>query len=181
MSQPPGSLRLSCIDESFYQATAEVVAAVLRRCGHAVTVTDGSHTEAYAALGRGDADLCVAFWLPEGHAAAWAKLAGKAVELATLYEGARFFWAVPETLPTAIRGIGDLADPGNAALFPKAIRGLSLDATITTASIAAVLEYGLAPAGFHVEPGGFPEWKASLEDAERAGGGVVMPLWQPYH
>ena len=181
MSPSPRPLRLSRIDESFYQATAAVVAEVLERCGHAVTVIDGSHTEAYDALGRGDADLCVAFWLPEGHAAPWAKLSGKAVELATLYEGARFFWAVPDTVPEAIRQIGDLADPAHAALFPKLIRGLSLDATITSASIDAIAAYGLDGLGFHVEPGGFPDWKASLDEAEREGRGVVMPLWQPYH
>jgi glycine betaine/proline transport system substrate-binding protein len=181
MSQAPQPLRLSRIDESFYQATAAVVAAVLERCGHSVTVTDGSHTEAYDALGRGEADLCVAFWLPEGHAAAWAKLSGKAVELATLYEGARFFWAVPDTVPETIREIGDLGDQAHAVLFPKLIRGLSLDATITTASMVAVREYGLDGLGFHVEPGGFPDWMASLVEAEQTGRGVVMPLWQPYH
>jgi glycine betaine/proline transport system substrate-binding protein len=181
VSQKPGARRLSCIDESFYRATAAVVAAVLERCGHAVTVIDGSHTEAYEALGRGDADLCVAFWLPEGHAAAWAKLSGRAVELATLYEGARFFWAVPASLPGAIQQIGDLADPAHAALFPKIIRGLSMDATITTASIAAVREYGLDKAGFRVEPGDFPAWKTSLDEAERDRRGVILPLWQPYH
>ena len=142
---------------------------------------DGSHTEAYEALGRGDADLCVAFWLPEGHAAPWAKLSGKAVELATLYEGARFSAAVPDAVPKAIRQIGDLADPAHAALFPKLIRGLSLDATITTASMTAVRAYGLDRLGFRVEPGGFPAWKASLNEAERDGHGVIMPLWQPYH
>ena len=42
-------------------------------------------------------------------------------------------------------------------------------------------EYGLDEVGFHVEPGGFPAWKASLDEAERRGQGVVMPLWQPYH
>jgi hypothetical protein len=65
-----------------------------------------------------------------GTAAAWAKLSGRAVELATLYEGARFFSAVPASLPDAILQIGDLADPAHAALFPKIIRGLSMDAMI---------------------------------------------------
>ena len=178
----PRSLTLSRIDETFYQAAAAVVAITLERCGHALTVKDGSHTEAYDMLGRGDADLCVAFWLPTGHAKPWAKLAGQVEELFTLYDGARFFWAVPkETAPEELRSVGDLARPEIAATFPRLIRGLSLDATVTTASIEMIDAYGLTAQGFHVEPGGFESWKDSLVDAVNARRNVILPLWQPYH
>ena len=178
----PRPLILSRIDETFYQAVAATVALTLERCGHEVAVRDGSHTEAYDMLGRGQADLCVAFWLPTGHAGPWAKLAGHAEELATLYEGAQFFWAVPDgTAPPALRGVTDLTRPEIAESFPRLIRGLSLDATITTASIAMIDAYGLTPLGFKVEPGGFELWKASLVKAVEQGRNVVLPLWQPYH
>jgi glycine betaine/proline transport system substrate-binding protein len=178
----PRTLTLSRIDETFYQAAAAAVALTLQRCGHEVTVRDGSHTEAYDMLGRGEADLTVAFWLPTGHAKPWAALAGKAEELITLYEGAQFFWAVPDdTAPAALRSVEDLARPDIAASFPRQIRGLSLDATITTESMQMVESYGLAALGFTVEPGEFPEWKASLTTAIEAGRNVVLPLWQPYH
>ena len=176
------ALTLARIDESFYQAVAAVVALSLERSGHAVTVKDGSHTEAYDLLGRAEADLCVAFWLPTGHAAPWAKLEGRAEELVTLYEGARFFWAVPdETAPPELRAVTDLATPSLAASFPRTIRGLSMDATVTTASIAMIEAYGLDALGFRVEPGGFTPWRASLVDAIAAGRNVVLPLWEPYH
>ena len=177
----PRPLTLSRIDETFYQVVAAVVAETLEACGHVVTVRDGSHTEAYDLLERGEADLTVAYWLPTGHAKPWARIADKAVELATLYEGAQFFWAVPETAPAELRSVEDLARPEAADSFPKTIRGLSLDATITTASMTMVDAYGLAPLGFHVEAGGFEPWKAALEAAIREGTNVIVPLWRPYY
>ena len=58
--------------------------------------------------------------------------------------------------------------------------GSALDATITTASQAAVDRYGLDRLGFHVTSGAFPEWESSLVDAETAGTPVVLPVWRPY-
>lgn len=177
-----GTIVLGRIDESFYQAAAAVVANILNRLGHNVKVIDGTHTEAYNAVGEGNVDLCVAFWLPEGHAAVWKRLQDRVEEVSTLYTGARFFWAVPKYVPVeAVRSIGDLAKPEVAARMNKTVRGLSLDTTITTASQKAIKEYGLDRQGYELIPGSFDNWKASLIQAEAAQQWAVIPLWQPYY
>ncbi len=65
--------------------------------------------------------------------------------------------------------------------MPREICGLSLDATITTASQQAVVAYGLAPLGFRVGPGGFDAWESSLKEAVEKRRPVVLPLWRPYY
>jgi glycine betaine/proline transport system substrate-binding protein len=171
---------LARIDETFYQAAAAVVAEVLRSSGLDVAVVDGSHTRVYGMVGSGEADLCVAFWMPSGHAEAWAALDGRVEALASIFDDARFFWAIPGYVDRRVVGIADLADPEVAAMFPKNIRGLSLDATITTASQEAVRQYGLSAIGFTVTPGDFNHWEASLLDALDTRSPVVLPLWRPY-
>ena len=178
MSAP---LRLGRIDESFYQVVGGVVAEILRRCGHDVTVADGSHTDVYRALGTGELDLAVAFWLPYGHEEPWKRLGTAVEELATLYDGARFYWAMPDSADEAIRSIADLATEAFGRDIPRAIAGLSLDATITTASQRVVREYGLDALGFRVEPGGFAVWEASIKTAIAGRTPVVLPLWTPYY
>ena len=175
------SLRLGRIDESFYQVVGGIVAEILRRHGHNVSITDGTHTEIYAALGTGELDLAVAFWLPYGHAEPWNRLGSAVKELATLYEGAQFFWAMPEYVDQRIQSIADLATPELSQNIPRTIRGLSLDATITTASETAITDYGLRTLGFQLEPGDFTAWEASLEGALAKKTPVILPLWEPYY
>ena len=175
------SLRLGRIDESFYRVVGGVVAEILRRHGNDVSITDGTHTEVYAALGAGEIDLAVAFWLPYGHAEPWKRLGSAVKELATLYEGAQFFWAMPEYVDERIQSIADLATPELSKNIPRTIRGLSLDATITTASEKVITDYGLRTIGFQLEPGDFKAWEASLENALAARTPVILPLWEPYY
>jgi glycine betaine/proline transport system substrate-binding protein len=176
-----GTLRLGRINETFYQAVGAVVQRLIERSGQRVVVVDGSHTETYEAVAAGKVDLCVAFWLPDGHAGPWKRAAASVEEVATIFDGARFFWAVPDYMPREVQAIADLARPEIAAKMPKTIRALSLDATITTASQTAVQHYGLTAVGYRVSPGTFEDWKKSLDDAESQGGLVTLPLWQPYY
>ncbi|MDF5714314.1 MAG: glycine betaine ABC transporter substrate-binding protein [Rhizonema sp. NSF051] len=173
---------LGRIDESFYQATAAVLTHVLNRLGHVVNVIDGTHTEVYNAIGEAKVDLCVAFWLPEGHAEAWRRLRENVEELSVLFYGAHFFWAVPEYVPVeAVQSIGDLAKPEVVVRMPKTLRGLSLDATITTASQKVLKEYELDQQGYVLVPGSYADWKSSLIQAQAARNWTVIPLWQPYY
>ncbi|GAB1542262.1 glycine betaine ABC transporter substrate-binding protein [Scytonema sp. NUACC21] len=173
---------LGRIDESFYQAAAAVVVNILNRLGHAIKVIDGSHTEVYNAVGEGNVDLCVAFWLPEGHAQVWKRLQEHVEEVSTLYSGARFFWALPEYVPVeVVSSIEDLAKPEVADRMNKTLRGLSLDTTITTASMKMIKEYGLDRQGYELIPGSFDDWKASLIQAEASQQWSIIPLWQPYY
>jgi glycine betaine/proline transport system substrate-binding protein len=174
-------IRLGRIDETFYQAVGVVVQRLIERSGQRVVVVDGSHTETYRAVAAGEVDLCVAFWLPDGHAGPWKRAAGRVEEVATIFDGAQFFWAVPDYMPQEVQAIADLARPEIAAKMPKIVRALSLDATITTASQTVVQHYGLATVGYRVSPGTFEDWKKSLDDAESQRSWVALPLWQPYY
>ena len=178
----PGPLVLTRINETFYQATAALVVDVLTGMGHSVKVVDGTHTSAYGAIKDGTADLCVGFWLPTGHERAWSQVKDSAVELSTIYEGARFYWAVPSYIPESeVASIEDLAKPSVSARMIKSIRALSLDATITTESMNAIGVYGLKDAGYHVLPGEFGPWKEALAAAVKNKAWIVEPLWEPYY
>jgi len=178
----PVPLVLTRINETFYQATAALVVDVLTEMGHPVKVVDGSHTSAYKAIKDGTADLCVGFWLPTGHEKAWSEVKDSAVELSTIYEGARFFWAVPSYIPESdVSSIEDLTKPSVSAKMNKTIRGLSLDASITTESMNAIDVYGLKDAGYHVIPGAFEPWKEALNNAIKTKAWIVEPLWEPYY
>src|SRR5579862_1142490 len=178
----PGPLVLTRINETFYQATAALVVEVLTRTGQPVTVVDGSHTSAYKAIKDGTADLCVGFWLPTGHEQAWGRVKDSAVELSTIYEGARFFWAVPSYIPESeVSSIEDLTKPSVSARMIKTIRGLSLDASITSKSTEALDLYDLRKAGYQVIPGGFEPWKQALKSAVQNEAWMVEPLWEPYY
>ena len=88
---------------------------------------------------------------------------------------------MPDYVDERIASIADLATPELSRDIPRTIRGLSLDATITTASRTVIIEYGLRELGFQLEPGGFRRWEAALGDAFAAKTPVVLPLWQPYY
>jgi glycine betaine/proline transport system substrate-binding protein len=174
-------LRLGMIDESFYEAVGNVVAQTLERQGYKVILSRGSHTDIYGAVGRGDIDLCVAFWLPDGHATQWKALARNVAEVVTLYEGAHFFWAVPNYVPASeVSRISDLRKPAVAARMEHTIHGLAPDATITFQSIAAIEKYQLREAGYQVVPGSFAVWTSSLQNAVAVGRWLVVPSWTPY-
>jgi glycine betaine/proline transport system substrate-binding protein len=178
----PGPLVVTRINETFYQATAALVVDVLTAMGHSVTVVDGTHTAAYEAVKDGTADLCVGFWLPTGHEQAWSRVKDSVTELSTIFEGARFFWAVPSYVPESeVSSIDDLTKPSVSARMARTIRGLSLDATITTESADAIGAYGLDRAGYHVVPGEFAPWKEALTSAIKDQAWVVEPLWEPYY
>jgi len=174
------TLRLGVIDESFYEAVGNVVAQTLEAQGYRIDLSRGSHTEVYAALGRGDIDLAVAFWLPDGHATQWKALGTTVTEVVTLYEGARFFWGVPNYVPAReVSSISDLRKPAVAARMDHTIHGLAPDATITFQSIVAIDRYQLREAGYHVVPGSFPVWTSNLRQAVAAKRWVVVPTWTP--
>jgi glycine betaine/proline transport system substrate-binding protein len=174
------TLRLGVIDESFYEVVGNLVAETLERQGYKVNLSRGSHTDIYGAIGRGDIDLCVAFWLPDGHATQWKALGEKVAEVMTLYEGAHFFWGVPSYVPASeVSSISDLRKAAVAARMDHTIHGLAPDATITFQSIAAIDKYQLRGAGYHVVPGSFAVWTSSVQNAVAARRWVVVPTWTP--
>ena len=140
---------LGQVSLSFYAVTGAVVRELLERLGHRVEVHEGPHEQIFPLLGDGQIDLMAAVWLPEGHVAYWARYGAQALEIAKLYEGARFFWAVPSYVPTEeVASIEDLSKPTVTERMTKVIQGIGAGATITTFSQKAVEKYGLAQLGY---------------------------------
>ena len=108
----PGPIVLGRIDESFHQVAAAVVEEVLLRLGHSVEVREGPHPQMYPLLERGELQLFADSWLPGGHGVYWEQIRDRVVEVAPLFDGARFFWAVPGYVP-AEAGV-DTAGPDPA-------------------------------------------------------------------
>lgn len=181
-SPGPGQIVLGQVGLSFYAVTGAVIQEVLERLGHTVVVRQGPHEEMFPLLADGALDLMAAAWLPEGHAAYWTRYGGGAVEVAKLYDGARFFWAVPDYVPAGEVGtIADLAKPAVAARMGKRIQGIGAGAAITTLSQKAVAAYGLDAAGYALRPGTAAEWIAACDAARAAGEWFVFPTWAPQY
>jgi glycine betaine/proline transport system substrate-binding protein len=173
---------LGQVSLSFYAVTGAVVHEVLERLGHTVEVRQGPHDEMFPLLGEGAIDLMAACWLPEGHAAYWAKYGGNAVEVAKLYDGARFFWAVPDYVPASeVASIADLAKPAVAQRMTKLIQGIGTAAVITTVSQKAVGEYGLDALGYSLRPGKPAEWTGAYDAAVAEQRWIVFPTWAPQY
>jgi len=171
---------LGQVSLSFYAVTGAVVQEVLERIGHTVEVRQGPHDEMFPLLGQGAIDLMAACWLPEGHATYWAKYGTNAEEVAKLYDGARFFWAVPDYVPESeVASIADLAKPGVAARMTKLIQGIGTAATITTVSQRAVGEYGLDKLGYALQPGKPADWIGAYQAAIADQRWIVFPTWAP--
>lgn len=179
---PARAVTLGQVSLSFYAVTGAVVQHALERLGHEVVVRTGPHDEMFPLLGRGEIDLMAAAWLPAGHAAYWARHGAAATEVARLYDGARFFWAVPDYVPIdAVASIADLAKPDVARRMTRLIQGIGASAGITTVSLAAVRAYGLDASGYTLRPGTAAEWTGAYDAAVRERRWMVFPTWAPQY
>ena len=173
---------LGQVSLSFYAVTGAVVQEVLERLGHPVELRTGPHDEMFPLLGQGSIDIMAAAWLPEGHAAYWARYGTEAMEVARLYNGAHFFWAVPSYVPESeVQTIADLAKPDVARRMTRQIQGIGTAATITTVSQAAVRTYGLDALGYTFRPGTQAEWIGYHEAEVRERRWFVFPTWTPQY
>lgn len=173
---------LGQVSLSFYAVVGAVVQAVLERLGHTVEVLQGQHEEMFPMLASARIDLMAAVWLPEGHGAYWTRYGEGAQEIARLYEGARFFWAVPSYVPPdEVASIEDLAKPSVAARMTKLIQGIGPGAAITALSRKAIEEYGLGRPGYSLQPGTQSDWTGAFDAAARERRWIVFPTWAPQY
>jgi glycine betaine/proline transport system substrate-binding protein len=173
---------LGQVSLSFYAVVGAVVHEVLERLGHTVEVLQGPHEEMFPMLADARIDLMAAVWLPEGHGAYWARYGGGAQEIAKLYDGARFFWAVPSYVPVEeVASIEDLAKPSIAERMTKLIQGIGPGATITTVSRKAVEAYGLGKLGYALRPGTPAEWTGAFDTAVAEQRWIVFPTSAPQY
>jgi glycine betaine/proline transport system substrate-binding protein len=171
---------LGQVSLSFYAVVGGVIHEILERLGHAVEVRQGPHEEMFPLLEQKAIDLMVAVWLPEGHGAYWAQYGKGAREVTRLYDGARFFWAVPSYVPTSeVASIADLARPSVAERMTKLIQGIGPGATITAVSLKAVSEYGLEPLGYSLRSGTTAQWTGAFDVAIAENKWMVFPTWAP--
>lgn len=148
-TQPP--VVLGQVGLSFYAVTGAVIQDVLERLGHPVEVREGAHEILFPLLGRGEGDLLAAAWLPKGHAAYWERYGDQAIQLAVLYDDARFFWGVPDYVPAdLVRSVEDLAKPEVAGRMERTIQGIGPGAGITVFSLQMMKAYGLEQAGVYL-------------------------------
>ncbi|WP_439668869.1 ABC-type glycine betaine transport system substrate-binding domain-containing protein [Cupriavidus necator] len=181
-AQSAAPITMGQINLTFYVATGAVIQAVLEDLGHGVKVTEGNHPAIYDRLGKGEVDMLVASWLPHAHGKLQAPLASQLVEAATLYEGARLYWAVPAHVPASVvRSVDDLKKPDVIARMDKEIVGVGPGSGLMVGSAEIMQRYGLESAGYQLKLGKPDEWAKRLANASASGKWMVMPLWQPQY
>lgn len=178
----PTTLVMGLVGLSVYAVVGAVVQELLERLDLQVRVVSGPHDEIFPLLGRGAIDLMVAAWLPEGHAAYWARYGAGAEVVARVYEDARFFWAVPDYVPEArVGSIQDLAQPAVADRTTKLIQGIGPAETISTISQQALIDYGLDRLGYTFRTGLAADWIAAHDRAVGERRWFVFPTWTPQY
>lgn len=185
MSSAPAEvnkIKFGQIRISFYAVAGAVVQEVLTKLGHDFEVVERLHPDIFPKLGAGEIDTLVAAWLPYGHAEYWTKYGDCCVEIATLYEGAHFFWAVPDYVPRdVVANVNDLAKPEVAARMQKLIKGTGPGSGLMIQSRKMMEGYGLSAAGYTLEPSPGNEWIVRLREVVAQKQWVVTPLWQPQY
>jgi glycine betaine/proline transport system substrate-binding protein len=174
---------LGRIDESFHQVAAAVAQETLLRLGHTVEVREGPHPDMYPRLGAGEVHLFASSWLPGGHGAYWQQISDRVLQVSPLYDGARFFWAVPGYVPADLVGaLPDLTRPEVIErMATLVVQGTTPGAGLTMRSQELVREYGLDEAGWSYRIGGLKEIIATIDERVAAGDWFVTPLWQPQY
>ncbi|MEB3335930.1 MAG: glycine betaine ABC transporter substrate-binding protein [Leptolyngbyaceae bacterium] len=175
------AVRMGVVGLSFYRVVGGIVQNVLESLGYRVDITEGPHAEIFPRLGRGELDMLVAVWLPNGHQTLFQTHGKQAIELGRLYDDARFFWGVPDYLPTGIQSISDLARPSVAAQMNKLIQGIGPGAGITRLSQEVMTRYQLDAAGYQFRTGTEQDWIKAFRQSVAAQQGVIVPLWQPQY
>lgn len=174
---------LGQIDESFHQVAGGVVHEVLLRLGHRVEVREGPHPDMYPMLGDGAVHLLATSWLPGGHGRYWPGISDRALQVTPLYDGARFFWAVPDYIPADL--VAALPDLARREVVERmatlVVQGTTPGAGLTARSLQLVTDYELDRAGWSYKIGSFAEIIDTVEARIAAREWFVTPLWQPLY
>lgn len=168
------------INESFHQVGAAVVEEVLLRLGHEVEVHEGPHPEMYPKIAAGEHHLFADAWLPGGHAVYWEQVKDDVLEIAPLYDDARFFWAVPGYVDESITSLSDLAKPEVAERFStRTVQGTGSYAGLTMMGDKLLETYQLSQQGWTQPAGDIHQVIDTVNSRMAAGDWFVTPLWQP--
>ncbi len=170
------------VTHSLNAAVGAVVQELLERIGCRVSVVTGAHDEIFPLLEEGAIDLMVAVWLPDAHADLWARYGTGAEEIASLYDGAHFFWAVPDYVPQDMVGsIDDLGRLAVAGRMTPLILGNGPSTVLSLKSQDVMAAYGLDAAGYQFRSGSPSEWVGAYETALAERRWFVFPTLTPQY
>jgi glycine betaine/proline transport system substrate-binding protein len=174
---------LGRINESFHQVAAAVVQETLLRLGHSVDVREGPHPEMYPLLGAGALHVFASSWLPGGHGTYWQLIRDRVLQVSPLYDGARFFWAVPDHVPAdQVGALPDLARADvTARMATLVVQGTTPGAGLTMRSQQLITDYGLDQAGWTYRIGNLEQVIQTVNERMAAHDWFVTPLWQPQY
>jgi glycine betaine/proline transport system substrate-binding protein len=174
---------LGRINESFHQVAAAVVEETLLRLGHPVEVREGPHPQMYPELGAGLLHVFASSWLPGGHGVYWQQIRDSVQQVSALYDGARFFWAVPDYVPAdQVAALPDLARPEvTARMATLVVQGTTPGAGLTMRSQQLITDYGLDQAGWSYRIGDLQQIIQTVNGRIAAQEWFVTPLWQPQY
>lgn len=171
--------RLGHIALSFHAASAAIVQVLMEQAGYVVELRQAPHAEMFELFRVGEVDGVVSAWLPASHGAYLAPFEERVVKVTTLYEP-YCIWGVPDYVPVeSLRSVEDLCRPDIAERMTKLIQGINPGAGISRFSQQMIVEYGLAPLGYHFEPGTEAQCFGRFEEAVGRKEWAIVPLWHP--
>lgn len=135
----------------------------------------------YGSVARGDIDLMLGGWLPTSHGAYYEKHKANLDDVGIVYRGGKNGWAVPAYVPESeVSSIADLAKPEVKAKFNGTIQGIEPGGGLMQASERTIAAYGLAAAGYKLQPSSEAGMLASITRAVPAKQWVVATVWSPH-
>lgn len=169
------TLKIVYVEWDCATASSNLAKAVLEdKLGYKVELLPVTQPILWTSLASGDADAMVTAWLPETHAAMYAKVKNNVDMLGKLVGGARLGWAVPDYVP--LKSIDEL--DANAAKFKGRIVGIDPGSGLMQLSEKALKDYGIK----HLElvEGSGTIMTSSLADAIRKKEWIVVTAWSPH-
>jgi glycine betaine/proline transport system substrate-binding protein len=120
---------------------------------------------------------------PGGHGVYWEQIRHQVVEVAPLFDGARFFWAVPGYIPAEVASaLPDLSRPEvTGRMATLVVQGTTPGAGLTMRSQDLVRDYGLDEVGWSHRIGDLQAIIRTVDERIAAGDWFVTPLWQPQY
>lgn len=166
-------LTIAYVEWSDAVVATNIIKTVLEDKGYTVKTVPLSGAAMWQAVATGEADAMVAAWLPATHAAYYAKLKDKVVDLGPNVTGAKIGWAVPTYVDIAT--IEDIKkDPSK---FGGKVIGIDPGAGLMKASEKAIKEYALP---VKLVEGSDATMVAALKDAYAKKEPIVITTWTPH-
>ena len=174
-------VNLAHLELTTHEVMAGVIQFVLERKWGNVAIHTGSPAQLYPKLATGAVDLFVAGSLPHGDQRFWKDYSEELVQVTSLYEDARSYWAVPDYVPASeVRTVADLRKPAVAQRMERTLRANSGDGRLQAVARSAFDHYGLAEAGYEWAPLATREWVGGIADQVGRKAWFATPMRRPH-